>query len=123
LQIATAPTANGMAVTVEFLGHLKMRRVVRCRRPSDQPATQDQGLWGGMGSHDRLQMGLFIASYGHLGSKRNGHCRDPYDKGEMAKHDMTMPPVLHIVYAKTYWRRIYEMDIYGIVANNRDCRA
>jgi hypothetical protein len=56
-------------------------------------------------------MGLFIASYGHLGSKRNGHCRDPYDKGEMAKHDMTMPPILHIVYAKTYWRRIYEMDI------------
>src|SRR6266446_6084110 len=26
LHIATAPTANGMTVTVEFLGHLKIRR-------------------------------------------------------------------------------------------------
>src|SRR2546426_8995148 len=32
-KIATAPTANGMAVTVEILGHLKIRRAVRCRSP------------------------------------------------------------------------------------------
>src|SRR5712691_9913924 len=55
--IATAPTANGMAVTVEVLGHLKIRRAVRCRSPEDQPATKDQGLGGGMGAHDRLQLG------------------------------------------------------------------
>jgi hypothetical protein len=29
VKIATAPTANGMAVTMEFRGHLKIRRVVR----------------------------------------------------------------------------------------------
>src|SRR4051795_13522777 len=34
-KIATAPTAHGMAVTVEFLGHLKIRRAVRCRSPED----------------------------------------------------------------------------------------
>src|SRR5205823_2709207 len=61
-QIATAPTANGMAVTVQCLGHLQIRRVVRCRSPEDHPATKDQGLWGGMGTHDRLQVGLFIAA-------------------------------------------------------------
>ena len=90
-QRATAPTAHGMAVAVEILGHLKIRRAVRCRRPEDQPATKDQGLWGGMGAHDRCQMGRFIATYGDVGSKRNGHCRAPYDKGEMAKHATPMP--------------------------------
>src|SRR5207302_2732346 len=57
----------------------------------DQLTTQDQGLGGGMGAHDRLQMRLCIASYSHGGSKGSGHCRTPYDKGEMAKHDTTMP--------------------------------
>ena len=50
-KVATAPTATGMAVTVEILSHLKMRRAVRCRSPEDQPATKDQGLGGGMGAH------------------------------------------------------------------------
>ena len=61
-KVATAPTANGMAVTVESLGHLKIRRVVRCCSPEDQPATKDEGLGGGMGAHERLQMRLFIAT-------------------------------------------------------------
>src|SRR6059036_3691583 len=30
---ATAPPANGVAVTMEILGDLKIRWVVRCRRP------------------------------------------------------------------------------------------
>ncbi len=61
-KIAPAPTANGMAVTVQFLGHLQIRRTLRCRSPKDHPATKDQGLWSGMGTHDRLQMGLLIAT-------------------------------------------------------------
>src|SRR5512145_319883 len=52
LKIATAPTANGMAVTVELLGHLKIRRAVCCRRPQDQLTAKGQGLWCGMGTHD-----------------------------------------------------------------------
>src|SRR6266446_9812345 len=75
LKITTAPTANGMAVTVEVLGHLKIRRAVWSPRPQDQLATKGQGLGGGMGSHDCLSMGLFIGNEGHLGSQRNGHCR------------------------------------------------
>jgi hypothetical protein len=27
------------------------------------------------------------------------------------RDDMTMPLNLHLIYAKIYWRRIYEMDI------------
>ena len=33
LKIATAPTANGMAVTMQLAGHLEIRRTVRCRGP------------------------------------------------------------------------------------------
>src|SRR5882672_9172613 len=90
-KIAIAPTANGMAMTVEIMGHLKIRRAVRCRSSEDQPATKDQSLGSGMGAHNRLQMGWCIATSGHVGSKRNGHCRAPYDKGEMAQHDTPMP--------------------------------
>src|SRR4029453_17722167 len=32
-EIATSPTTNGMAVTVQLLGHLQMRRAVRRRSP------------------------------------------------------------------------------------------
>jgi hypothetical protein len=53
-QIATSPTANGMAVTVELLGHLKIRRVVCGGGPQDQLTTKGQDLWGGMGTHDRF---------------------------------------------------------------------
>jgi len=31
--------------------------------------------------------------------------------GTIARHDLTVPPILHLAYAKIYWRRIYEMDI------------
>jgi hypothetical protein len=61
-KIATSPTANGMAVPVESLGHLKMRRAVCSRCPQDQLTTKGQGLWCGMGAYDRLQPGLFIVS-------------------------------------------------------------
>jgi hypothetical protein len=62
LQIATAPTANGMAVTVEILGHRKIRRAVRRRRPQDQLTAKGQGVWCGMGTHDRFSTALFIVS-------------------------------------------------------------
>jgi hypothetical protein len=51
-----------MAVTIALFGHLKIRRAVCSRGPQDQLATKGQGLWGGMGAHDRLQPGLFIVS-------------------------------------------------------------
>ena len=35
LKIAISPTANGMAVTVQILGHLQVRRAVWRRRPED----------------------------------------------------------------------------------------
>ena len=53
-KIATAPTANGMAVTVELLGHLKIRWTVRRRGPQNHLTPKGQGLWRGMGTHDRL---------------------------------------------------------------------
>jgi len=100
-----------MAVAVELLGHLKIRRAVWRRRPEDHLTTKGQGLGGRMGADYRLQTRLFIASQGHLESNRNGHSPAPYDKGEMSQHDMTMPPILHLVQTGIYWRRIYEMDI------------
>src|SRR5262245_65459624 len=73
LKIATTPTANGMAVTAELLGHLKIRRAVRRCRPQDHLTAKGQGLWCGMGPHDRFSTALFIVSQGHLGGERNGH--------------------------------------------------
>src|SRR5918994_3253649 len=43
-QIATSPTANGMAITVELLSDLKIQRSARCRSPQDQLTTKGQGL-------------------------------------------------------------------------------
>src|SRR4029453_17335423 len=61
-KIATAPTAHGMAVTVEIFGYLKIGRAVCSRSPQDQLTTKGQGLGCGMGTHDRLQPGRFIGS-------------------------------------------------------------
>ena len=111
LQIALTPTANSMAVTVELLGHLKIRRAVRCRSPEDQPATKGQGLgveWArtidskwDCSSHATVTWGARGTGIGELLTIRE----------EIAKHDTTMPPILYVVPAKIYWRRIYEMDI------------
>jgi hypothetical protein len=89
--VATAPTAHSMAVTVEVLGSRKVRRVVRCGTPQEQPATPDQGLGGGMGAPERRQMSLFIVTSSHVGRTRDGHRRTPEDKGDMATHAMPIP--------------------------------
>jgi hypothetical protein len=39
-KIATTPTANGMAVTGELLGHLKIRRALCCRRLQNRLTTK-----------------------------------------------------------------------------------
>jgi hypothetical protein len=62
VKIATSPTPNGMAVAVEILGHLKIRRALWRRRPQDHLTPKGQGLGGRMGADYRLQTGLFIAS-------------------------------------------------------------
>src|SRR5712671_4986160 len=41
-KIATAPTANGMAVTVESFGYLKIGRAVCSRSPQDQLTAKGQ---------------------------------------------------------------------------------
>src|SRR5262247_1853173 len=48
-QIALAPTTNRMAVTLQLVGHLQIRRMVRRCSPQDHLTTKGQGLGGGMG--------------------------------------------------------------------------
>src|SRR5262245_31012327 len=45
LQIATTPTANSMAVTLQLAGHLEIRWTVRRPDPYDHPTAKGQGLW------------------------------------------------------------------------------
>src|SRR5688572_20004632 len=67
LKIATAPPANGMAVTVERRGDLKIRRALWRRHPEDHLTPKGQGLGGGMGAHDRFETAPLIISERHLG--------------------------------------------------------
>src|SRR6266496_3635591 len=80
-----------MAVAVQFLGHLQVRRMIQRCGPQDELTTEGQSLWRGMGAYHRLQTGLFGVSQGHLGSERNGHGGVPYDTERIAKHDVTVP--------------------------------
>jgi hypothetical protein len=45
-QVATSPPANGVTVTMEIRGHLKIRRAVWRRRPEDHLTPKGQGLGG-----------------------------------------------------------------------------
>lgn len=108
---AMAPTANGMAVTRPCVGHWQIRRAGWRRSTEDAPTTQGQGVWRGMGAHDRRHTGVVGVSPGDEGSKRDGHGPVPYRKEELAKHARTMPPILPVRWANIYWHRIYAMDI------------
>src|SRR6266487_1013038 len=50
-------------------GHLGGRRHIRwllwCGSSEDEPTAKGQGLGCGMGSHKRLQLGVFISAEGH----------------------------------------------------------
>jgi hypothetical protein len=46
-----------------------------------------------------------------LGEHEEQAWSTPSHKEEMATHDMTVPPILHLTYPRMYWRRISEMDI------------
>jgi hypothetical protein len=65
--------------------------------------------WNG---HARSMLnGLAHHRLNSLGGHEERAWFTPYHKGEIATHNMTVPPILHLTYAKMYWRRIYEMDI------------
>ena len=53
-EIPGAPQAYGMAITVHLGGEPEIGRVVRGRRPYDQPTTERQGLGSGMRTGERL---------------------------------------------------------------------
>ncbi len=46
-----------------------------------------------------------------LGGREEPARSAPSHEGEMATHDMTVPPILQLAYTTIDWRRIYEMDI------------
>ncbi len=77
-EIATAPTANRMAVTVQLLGYLQIGRVRWRRRAEDHLTTKGQGLGGGGCTGNRFQTRLFLASQDHVGSKWRRHRPVPY---------------------------------------------
>src|SRR5438132_13580042 len=76
-KIATSPTTHGMAVTLQRVGHLQIRRVVRRRSPQDDLTTEGQGQRGGMGAYHRLQHGLVNMRQGDRESKWHAHGTAP----------------------------------------------
>ena len=110
-QRALTPTANRMALTRQLGGHLQMRWSVWRGGPEDQPTAKGQGLGGGMGAHKRLQTGVFLRGQGYRARNRHGHGPYPYRAEGTAQHEANMPIILPVVTPKTYWHRIYEMDI------------
>jgi hypothetical protein len=55
LKIASSPENDGVATTVKLVGHLQIGRLIEVGQSQDQLATEDQSLWGGMGSGESLQ--------------------------------------------------------------------
>jgi hypothetical protein len=64
-----------------------------------------------MGTHKRLQPGVFLRSEGYRARNRHGHGQYPYRAEGIAQHKANMAIILPVVVLKTYWHRIYEMDI------------
>ena len=64
-----------------------------------------------MGAHKRLQTGVFLRRKGYRARKRHGHDQYPYRAEGIAQYEADMLIILPVVVPKTYWHRIYEMDI------------
>jgi hypothetical protein len=110
-QIALTPTANRMALTSHLGSHVQIRWSVGRGGPEDQPTAKGQGLGGGMGTHKRLQTGVFRRGQGYRARNRHGHGHYPYRAEEATQHEANMPMILPVITPKIYWHRIYEMDI------------
>jgi hypothetical protein len=79
--------------------------------PVGSADSERTGLGGWNGHARSLLNGSVHRQLTSLGGREERAWSIPYHKEEIATHDMTVPPILHLRYAKTYWRRIYEMDI------------
>jgi hypothetical protein len=110
-QITLTPTAYRMALTAHLGGDLEMRWSVWRGGPEHQPTAKGESLGRGMGSHKRLQTGVFLRSQGYRACTRHGHGQDPYRAEGAAPHEANMPMILPVVAPKKSWHRIYEMDI------------
>jgi hypothetical protein len=110
-QIALTPTANRIALTGHLGSHLQIRGAVWRSGSQDQPIAKRQGLGSGMGTHQRLQTGVFLRSEGYRARKRHGHGDYPYHTEGITQYKTHMAIILCVVMLKTYWHRIYEMDI------------
>src|SRR4029450_13428060 len=64
-QITLTPTAHRMALTGHLGGDLWIRWSVWRGGPEDQPEAKGQSLGRGMGSHKRLQTGVFLRGQGY----------------------------------------------------------
>jgi len=109
--IALTPPANRMALTGQLGGHVQIGGAVWRGDPEDEPTAKGQRLGSGMGAHKRFQTGMVLRSQGHRTRDRYGHGQGPYRTEKTWEHDVSVPTILHVEVAQTYWHRIYETDI------------
>lgn len=76
-KIPGAPQADGMAITAHLGGEPEIGRVIRGRRPQDQPTTERQGLGSGMCAGECFQLCPFLIRQGDGGRIRDWHRRYP----------------------------------------------
>src|SRR5262245_24075228 len=100
-----------MALAGHLRGHLQVRWSLWRGGAQDQPTAKRQGLRGGMGTHQRLQTGVFLRCEGDRARNRHGHGYSPYRAEGTAQYKANTAIILPVVVPKTYWHRIYEMDI------------
>ena len=100
-----------MTLAGQLRGDLEIRWTVWRSGSEDQPTAEGQSLGRGMGTHQRLQTGVFLRSQGDGVCNRHGHSQCPYRAEGPAQREANMSMILTAVAPKTYWHRIYETDI------------
>jgi hypothetical protein len=110
-QITLTPTTDRPTLTGHLGGHLEMRWSVWGGAPEDQPTAKGESLGRGMSAHKRLQTGVFFKRQGYRARNRSGHGQYPYRAEGQAQQEANLSMILPVVAPKTYWHRIYEMDI------------
>ena len=110
-QITLTPPTHRMTFAGHLRGDLEIRGAVWRGGSQDQPTAEGQSLGRGMGANQRLQTGMFLRSQGYWACNRHGHSHGPYRAEGPAQQEANMSMILTVVEPKTYWHRIYEMDI------------
>ena len=64
-----------------------------------------------MSSHKGFQTGMFLRGQRHGARHWDGHGQGPYRPEAILQPNGSMPVILHVYVAQTYWHRIYETDI------------